>query len=36
MSGGADVTDCTERHMAEPVFGLDGEGQEGTSKEAQS
>jgi hypothetical protein len=29
------VTDCTERHTAERAYGLDGEGHEGTPKEAQ-
>jgi hypothetical protein len=28
------MTDCTERHVAEPGNGLEGEGQEGMSKEA--
>jgi hypothetical protein len=36
MSGGTDVTDCTERHTTDRVDGLDGEGQEGTSKEART
>ena len=30
------MTDCTERHPAEPDNGLAGEGQEGMAKEAQS
>jgi hypothetical protein len=30
------VTDCTERHMRAGAYGLDGEGHEGTTKEAQS
>jgi hypothetical protein len=30
------MTDCTERHTAEPDNGVAGEGQEGMTKEAQS
>ncbi|MDT4992379.1 MAG: hypothetical protein QOH97_2271 [Actinoplanes sp.] len=30
------MTDCTERHPAALVYGLDGEGQEGTTQETQS
>jgi hypothetical protein len=29
------MTDCTERHPAEPDNGVAGEGQKGTTKEAQ-
>ena len=29
------MTDCTERHPAEPSNGLAGEGQEGMTKKAQ-
>ena len=28
------MTDCTERHMAQPDNGLAGEGQKGMAKEA--
>jgi hypothetical protein len=28
------VNDCTERHTAEAAYGPDGEGHEGTPKEA--
>jgi hypothetical protein len=30
------MTDCTEPQVAEPGHGLEGEGQKGMSKEAQS
>jgi hypothetical protein len=30
------VNDCTERHPAEPGYGLDGAGYEGTPREIQS
>jgi hypothetical protein len=30
------VTDCTERHTTRRFYGLDGEGHEGTPREAQS
>ena len=30
------MTDCTERHLAEPDNGLAGEGQEGMTEEAQT
>ena len=29
------MTDCTERHMREPFYGPEGEGQEGMTRKAQ-
>jgi hypothetical protein len=30
------MTDCTERHLAAPNDGMDGEGQEGMPKESSA